>query len=146
MYNIAEIPAWSPTSNERLLFTDRTRVLVWEEGDCLKIASKNPHGNDACVFLSLKSVMVLYMSLANRFQTSQISGLVSTKKKLLITFLLADGRFAYAAMRRGGFTSILKPEHLLYNQYRKPQVRKVALKERAEKQSLKRIHSDSERK
>ena len=114
MYQITELPAWDSKGEPRLLSTKCTSVRLFEEKGRLKISSNYPTGNNISLYLSARALDEFFRRLPTRFRSSSIEGLVPTKRKLLMAFLVADKRYACCVMRRGGYTYILKPGHPLY--------------------------------
>jgi len=114
MHQISEIPAWDPRGQPEILVTKCTSIKVLEENDRLKISSNYPTGNNINLYLSINALDELFKKLPNKFRSSWIEGLVSTKRKLLIAFLIADKRYSCCSLRKGGYTHVLKPGHSLH--------------------------------
>lgn len=115
MYQISEDPAWDSKVEPKVLSTKCTSLRVFEEGERLKIASNYPTGNNISLYISVSAISALFKKLPNKFRTSSIEGLVATKRKLLVAFLVADRRYSCCILRKGGYTYILKPCHPLHN-------------------------------
>jgi hypothetical protein len=114
MYQISEIPSWDSRGKPDVLTTKCTSVKVFEEKERLRISSNYPTGNNVSLYISVNELDELFSRLPNKFRASSIDGLVPTKRKLLIAFLIADRRYSCCVMRRDGYTYILKPSHPLY--------------------------------
>jgi len=115
MYQIREAPAWNSEVEPRVLNAQCTSLRVYEEGDRIKIASNYPTGNNVNIYVTTGDVQDLYNKLPNKFRASSIEGLVATKRKLLIAFLVADTRFSCCVIRKDGYTNVLKPSHPLHH-------------------------------
>ncbi len=114
MYQITEIPSWDSRGKPDILMTKCTSVKVFEEKERLRISSNYPTGNNVSLYISVNELDELFNKLPNKFQASSIDGLVPTKRKLLLAFLIADRRYSCCVMRKDGYTFILKPCHPLY--------------------------------
>jgi hypothetical protein len=115
MYQIQEVPAWDSKGEPEVLNAQCTSLRVYEEGGRLKIASNYPTGNNVNIYVLISAVQELFDKLPSKFRASSIEGLVSTKRKLLIAFLVADERFSCCVVRKDGYTNVLKPGHPLHH-------------------------------
>jgi hypothetical protein len=115
MYQIQEVPAWDSKGEPRILNAQCTSLRVYEEEGRLKIASNYPTGNNVNIYVSMSAIRELFGKLPSKFRASSIEGLVSTKRKLLIAFLVADARFSCCVIRKDGYTNVLKPGHPLHH-------------------------------
>lgn len=115
MYQITEIPAWDSRGKPEILTTKCTSVKVFEEKERLRISSNYPTGNNVSLYISVNELDELFSGLPNKFRASSIDGLVSTKRKLLVAFLIADRRYSCCVMRKDGYTYVLKPGHPMYS-------------------------------
>ncbi|MFZ3170142.1 MAG: hypothetical protein WA130_21220 [Candidatus Methanoperedens sp.] len=115
MHQITEIPAWDARGQPAVLTTKYTSIKVLEENERLRISSNYPTGNNVNLYLSVSDLDELFRKLPNKFRSSSIEGLVPTKRKLLIAFLIADKRYSCCLLRKGGYTHILKPGHSLHS-------------------------------